>query len=265
MNSGGVKYFGSYVLWIRPMVPEVVPSFYDVLITIDGDTLVLDEISKLINKTYHMSEEKVVIMARNSDNDRIRKKYGLRPEDISVNPGVMCINMKNWKKHRCTERLLSFMEHHDITKYKTLDEVAYSKVLKKEICAADFNEIYYPCYRDLTGRQLLFMYHFNPEHYYSIQEIEKAKGHEVILHYVNLLGHPWEKGCLCPLSGLWEQYYKRAWKRETNKVNPVKKGACRKVILVSYRNFRWLYVFIYRVWYGLVPYFNIDGRNDGIK
>ena len=54
------------------MVPEVVPSFYDVLITIDGDTLVLDEISKLINKTYHMSEEKVVIMARNSDNDRIR-------------------------------------------------------------------------------------------------------------------------------------------------------------------------------------------------
>ena len=173
--------------------------------------------------------------------------------------------MKNWKKHRCTERLLSFMEHHDITKYKTLDEVAYSKVLKKEICAADFNEIYYPCYRDLTGRQLLFMYHFNPEHYYSIQEIEKANGHEVILHYVNLLGHPWEKGCLCPLSGLWEQYYKRAWKRETNKVNPVKKGACRKVILVSYRNFRWLYVFIYRVWYGLVPYFNIDGRNDGIK
>lgn len=247
------------------MVPKIIPSFYDVLLIIDGDTLIINRISKLISKVYHMEEKKAVLMARNSDNDIIRKKYGLKTEDVSVNPGVMCINMKNWKKHKCTERLLSFMEHHDITKYKTLDEVVYSKVLKKEICAADFNEIYYPCYRELTGRQLLYMYHLKPEHYYSIQEIESAKGNEVILHYVNLLGHPWERGCLCPLSDLWEDYYKRAWKREIDKVEPVKMNICRKVILIAYNNFLWLYVIIYSVWYRLVPLFKIDGRNDGIE
>lgn len=129
-------------------------------------------------------------MARNSDNDLARKKYGLKPENISVNPGVLCINMKNWRKHNCTKRILSFMENHDITKYQTLDEVVYSKVLKNEICAAAFHEIYYPCFRELTGRQLLYMFHLREENYYSIQEIENAKENEIILHFVNLLGHP---------------------------------------------------------------------------
>lgn len=49
----------------------------------------------------------MVYMARNSDNDLARKKYGLKPENISVNPGVLCVNMKNWRKHNCTKRILS--------------------------------------------------------------------------------------------------------------------------------------------------------------
>ena len=57
---------------------------------------------------------------------------------------------------------------------------------------ARFNEIYYLCYKELSAKQSLFMYDSNEKHYHS-EEIESAKGNELILDYVNLLGLPWER------------------------------------------------------------------------
>lgn len=211
-----------------------------------------------------MPSDKAVIMARNSENDMARIKYGIKAESVTVNPGVMCINCKNWKTSECTARFVEFFKNNDLSKYSTLDEIAYAKVLENKICVAGFNEIYYPCYRELSAKQLLFMYHLNEEHYYSQEEIEGAKGNEIILHYVNLLGHPWEKGGeKTPMGDLWRKYYKQTpWYKGFEEWDePVKKNVGRKVVLCSYRLSKWLYAIINRL-YGQIA---IKRTNDGIK
>ncbi|MGN0366683.1 MAG: glycosyltransferase family 8 protein [Suilimivivens sp.] len=188
------QYHGGYEIYLRPLSPEIIQGDYDVIIFLDCDTLINGSLDGLIKRTAQLPPDKAVIMARNSENDRIRIQHGMKAESVTVNPGVIYINCGNWKASECTARFIDFFKNNDLSKYSTLDEIAYAKVLENKICVAGFNEIYYPCYRELSAKQLLFMYDLNEKHYHSKEEIESAKGNELILHYVNLLGHPWERG-----------------------------------------------------------------------
>lgn len=258
-------YFGSYNIYVRPMVTEIIDKKYDVAVYMDCDTIINRSLNMLIKKTFNLPDNKVVIMARNSDNGRVKKLNGMDENDIAVNPGVMFINCLNWRNKNCTEKILNYFKTHDISQYKTLDEPVYGNVLKGHIEAAEFHEIYYPCFGDFSGKQLLFMFGLDEKNYYSVEEIEQAKGNEVVLHYVNILGHPWESNCKAPLSDIWTDYYELTpWGGgQMNLLQlPAKNNFTRKFALFSYGISKWLFVIIMRLYLSLSIRHN--KRNDGI-
>lgn len=114
------------------------------------------------------------------------------------NTGALFINVNNWKKNNCTEKIVNYIKE---MKYKPLmcDQDIFAIALQNDF------KVLNPKYNFLAGydyygvHNSFKMYSLDSKPFYKEKEIEEAKDKVVFYHYLGgVFGRPWQKGNYCP-------------------------------------------------------------------
>lgn len=219
MQELGVpKYRGSYTTHFRKFFHLFMGEDVKRFIYIDSDTIVPGSLKPLLEIDMGESCGAVVL-------DALGNKYklllGFRPDETYFNAGVTLIDVDNWKKNNCTERLI---EH--ITKeraaYCNPDQDLFNILLRGKTMVIPCQYNFMPVHRAYSDRAYAKNYGF--DNYYSQEDIENARLHPAIIHSYRFLGEfPWHKGNLHPDTPLFDEYLRRSpWADYIKKPSGVK-------------------------------------------
>lgn len=202
MQELGVpKYRGSYTTHFRKFFHLFMGEDAKRFLYIDSDTIVPGSLKPLLELDMGEACGAVVL-------DALGNKYklllGFRPDETYFNAGVTLIDVDNWKKNHCTERLI---EH--ITKeraaYCNPDQDLFNILLRGKTMVIPCRYNFMPVHRAYSDKAYAKNYGF--DNYYTKDEIDYARLHPAIIHAYRFLGEfPWHKGSLHPDVPLFDEY-----------------------------------------------------------
>lgn len=214
MQELGVpKYRGSYTTHFRKFFHLFMGEDVKRFLYIDSDTIVPGSLKPLLELDMGESCGAVVL-------DALGNKYklllGFKPDETYFNAGVTLIDVDNWKKNNCTERLI---EH--ITKeraaYCNPDQDLFNILLRGKTMVIPCQYNFMPVHRAYSDKAYAKNYGF--ENYYTKEDINYARLHPAIIHSYRFLGEfPWHEGNLHPDTPLFDEYLRRSpWADYTKK------------------------------------------------
>lgn len=206
MQELGVpKYRGSYTTHFRKFFHLFMGEEVKRFLYIDSDTIVPGSLKPLLELDMGDACGAVVM-------DSLANKYklllGFEPDEPYFNAGVTLIDIDNWKKSRCTERLI---EH--ITKkraaYCNPDQDLFNILLRGKTMVIPCQYNFTPVHRAYSDKAYAKNYGFN--NYYTREDIVYARQHPAIIHAYRFLGEfPWHKGNLHPDTPLFDEYLRKS-------------------------------------------------------
>ena len=202
----GVCPYTSYAAYARIFIPDVLEDVERVLY-LDCDTLVdgsLDELfaTDLHDKPFGLGFDCVL---------HHYKRYVRQPSELPYyNSGVMLMDLKAWRSHRCTERILAELEHPSGPN-PLGDQDIIVRVFPQETQPIDpkwnfLSQFFMLSYEGLCrivggGESLLF----SPEAY------REARRHPIIYHFSGqTLGRPWFTSSRHPMRCLYQSIARTA-------------------------------------------------------
>lgn len=200
---------GSYSTYIRLMLNTLLPDMDDVIIMIDGDTIIDGSISELGEIDLNGNP---CAMALEAMPYSYHKYSGLGDGEL-INGGVLVIDLKKWREAYVEQKVLSFLievrEKNMLT-----DEDVISEILKGKIVRIQ------PRYNYLTQYYLYsnpFYYHYfgwdklyQQKAFYSLKELKEAGEKAVIYHCIDTFtNRPWHKNNFHPYAKMFDKYLKQ--------------------------------------------------------
>lgn len=202
MQSLGIpKYRDSYTTNMKMFAPRYMSEDIDRLLYLDSDTIICGSLSELI--TIDM-ESKPVAMILDSLSTKHKVLIGFNKEDEYFNGGVMLFDIRQWKKTKCTERIV---EHSKNVRahYMSPDQDLINIVLHDEIKRLNAEYNLQPIHSAYQYMQ--YYKYFGYRNYYSSEEMSTALQNIKILHTFRYLGEfPWHKGTLHPHTPYFDRY-----------------------------------------------------------
>lgn len=121
------------------------------------------------------------------------------------NTGTLFVDIKKWKEHRCTSKIIEGMK--DNKSFIMADQDYYSYFLQDDI------EILNPSYNYFVGYDYYgidnsyAIYKLEDKKFYSKNELKKAKDNVIFYHCLDgVFGRPWAKGNFSPIKKEYEFY-----------------------------------------------------------
>lgn len=179
-------------IYYRFLIPSLFPQC-DKALYLDCDIIVNGQLTSLWNTSL---EGQACACVEDQTSDDIRHSHRTGVAGSYFNSGMMLINLKYWREHNIAEKCIEFInEHPERCLYPdqdALNHVLANKVIWLPYC---YN-FQYLMYGDKYGLMLSRD---------KWSEIDKNKGHEVIVHYSFFI-KPWHKDCSHPLRDLFFKY-----------------------------------------------------------
>lgn len=183
----------AYATYFRYYLPDIINA--DKVIYLDGDIIVRHDIEELWNFDIDDFACAAVEDQRCSDVTMYNRFY---LETAYFNAGVLLINLKYWRCHNISEKLIKYtIKNKDLCFYQ--DQDALNVVLSGQVLYLPYNfnfqELWY-----LDEKS-------NPAHFSKWSEIRKFKDSPFIIHYC-VSEKPWFYECKHPLRNEWIKYAK---------------------------------------------------------
>jgi len=203
-DSGAILWHGSRTTYYRLFIERVIHGDLEKILYIDSDTIIAGSLEELEQTEFEENKALAMILWP------MYKKYntfiGLKEEDLYCNAGVILFDMINWKRLKCSERIMNsinkgyvnFRQHDQDLLCHTLNE-------NIKILPPKYNVL--SIWSDLGIRNLYHYSDANESNFYSKEEVVKAMNNPVILHAME--GHsrvPWVEGNRNPFREEWHMY-----------------------------------------------------------
>lgn len=200
---GMPSYRGAYSANLRLFLPLLLDDteMNGRILYLDADTIVVKSLEELLGIDM---EDYALAMALDALGAKHKEAIGLQADDFYYNSGVILFEMKNWRKYKCTERIIEYLKMGH-THYTAPDQDLLNIICKKEIMCIS------PCY-NLQPVHLIFRikdYYkcYEKRAYYNIRQLEEAIDDTVIFHCFRFLGEfPWHYNNLHPCNSLFDKY-----------------------------------------------------------
>ena len=205
IKLGIPKYRGSYATNYRLFFEDFILEDTDRLIYLDCDTLIVNDLNKMVN--YDLGECCVGVV-QDAVVDEYRKLIGFNLGQKYFNAGVLLIDVKKWRRNGCTELILSHLKN-ERAKYCNPDQDILNIVLhdKAYFLGAQYN--FQPIHNLLKDKSYKKIYN-NPA-YYSVEEIRSAREEKTIIHAYRFLGaFPWHTNAIHPDTEIFDKYMKKS-------------------------------------------------------
>ena len=183
------------------------PKDIDKVLWLDGDTLILDRITELLN----MDIEEYGCASVIDSMDTFKKTHGFSRKDKYFNTGVLLINLKYWRDNQIYTKILQEI---CFRKGKSIDvDQSYINCILKgkiKVLPPEYNLMHrffivkngYKTYLSFAG--------YKEKESYSEQAFLRAISHPVIYHFTGENdSRPWNEGCSFPGSYQWLEYLEK--------------------------------------------------------
>ena len=196
----------SSIVLARLLLDKLLPSDLDKILYLDGDTLVLDDLSDLWNMDLL---EKSIGMGPESTVSAERREFLKMGNQLYCNAGVLLIDLQRWRERRLGKKVLEFYQQHNGNLFAN-DQDAINVALRDEIYVLSPRYNFFNIY---------FSYPYNvlkrlskPATFISKEELDVAISHPAIVHYLGE-ERPWRKGNTHKLGKEYLHYlHKTPWK-----------------------------------------------------
>lgn len=214
---------GSYSTYIRLMLNSLLPGCEDIIIMIDGDTIVNGKVDELINIDL---QGKLCAMAL----EAMPYKYHIHSDlgmNKLINGGLLVIDLKKWKEEEAENKILHFLSQVR-EKNMLTDEDVLSAVFKDKITTIPPRFNYLVQYYLYSSK---FYYKFfgwdrlnDNGVFYSLDELQKARDNAIIYHCIDTFtNRPWQKNNIHPYSKMFDKYLAHTpwkdYKKQTRKMS----------------------------------------------
>jgi len=205
MYDGGAEELrGNMVAYFRLFVDELFGNSISRILYLDSDTIVVGSLSDIESFTFET--DKACAMVKDPAYIGYNKMIGLDESDLYYNSGVLLIDLDNWRKLKCNDKIMQAIKEGNIN-YKFHDQDMLNVILNKNIQTLDFR---YNILSNITyfGSEVYRAIKELDDHsFYSSNEIKDAIDNPVILHVMrDLTGAPWQKGNYNPYNDVWRKY-----------------------------------------------------------
>ena len=209
LESKGVsKYKNTYTPYFKLFLGDMLPDEVQSVLYIDADTIVLGNLMEYQELAEQFSENISVIGVKDVAARIAKENYGYSGQQY-INTGVLYFRLKQYREHNCEKKIIRYMERNHKS-FRFADQDLLNLSISEEIGVVDLKFNFLAFVYELSAKEIYKMYHLKPWQYYSQQEIDKAKRDIRIVHYVDLIGHPWEQNTKCPLCNVWMGYHKKS-------------------------------------------------------
>lgn len=204
--QGVTLWGGSLSTYARLFLARLIKK--DKVLYIDGDTVVVDDLSSLFTldiSKYYMA------CVQDTAGPKYREEVGIDYHNKYINAGVALLNLKKWREENLEKKFLSFI-HEFNGSVPCCDQGVFNGVCKGKIL------ILPPKYNVmtpiLTFSALESKRLFEIPEYYSQNEIDDAKNSPIIIHYTGgLYVRPWFKNSDHPKKDIYIKYLNESpWK-----------------------------------------------------
>lgn len=195
------EYRGSYATNFRLFFHKYMAEDAEKFFYLDCDTIICNDLRDIYDRDMG---ENCAYVVQDALTNKYKQLLGFRPEEPYFNAGVMLVNARNWKKRKCTERMLEHLRT-ERSAYCNPDQDLLNIVLKDsvEFVGPEYN--FQPIHRMLTYSQYIKLYE-NPS-YYTEKQIQEAKEKPMILHTYRFLGEfPWHAENRHPDTEIFDRY-----------------------------------------------------------
>ncbi|MCR5421152.1 MAG: glycosyltransferase family 8 protein [Lachnospiraceae bacterium] len=215
--------------YFKLFADRLIPELDERIIYIDCDTVVEGNITGLLDidmkgKPIGMVQDSLVTSAKTA--------VGINDNERYYNSGVILIDLKEWKEHKCSKRIYEHIR--DIRTYGTVDQDVLNVELHNEIVTLPVGYNLQPIHLDYHYGQYSKVYK-HKEPYYSGKEIEEAVKAPGILHFLRYVGEsPWHADNVHPCTPYFDKYMAISpWKDYVKK--PSGKGGIFKIEKLMYK------------------------------
>ena len=241
MEQLGVPmYRGSYATHYRKFFQLFLPDDVERLLYIDSDSVVLGDLSDLINLDF---QGKCVAVVEDAFGGRYKKLLGFKTDEIYFNAGVTFIDTVAWKERDYSNKLVDYIKNVR-AKFVNPDQDLFNMVLKNDTVLLPLEYNFMPAHRAYSDK--VFFRCYPREGYYTEAEIEHARQNPKIIHAYRFLGDfPWHKGNYHPDNEVFDYYLRKSeWADYIKK--PSNKGIIFKIEKMMYKCMpKGLFLFIF--------------------
>lgn len=206
---------GTYTTYFKLIALDNLSEQYDRILQLDGDTIIEGSLKPLITEDI----ENCVCAATYDCTMNGYKKFINIPEtDEYYNCGVLLVNLKEWKKQDCTNKIINHLTY-ERNGYYTVDQDIINVLFRKQIKYLDIKYNYNSGFFLYGIKGSLKLYNLKPEYYNTVEEIEEASKNIVLYHCMGAMsGRPWEKNSIHPQNALFDKYwFNSPWKDDEKK------------------------------------------------
>lgn len=201
IELGIPKYRGSYAANYRLFFEDFILEDTDRLIYLDCDTLIVNDLNKMVN--YDLGECCVGVV-QDAVVDEYRKLIGFNLEQKYFNTGVLLIDVKNWRRNGCTELILSHLKNKRAN-YCNPDQDILNIVLHDKAFFLGPQYNFQPMHSIIKDDKYLRVYKNSV--YYCQDEISAARKEKTIIHAYRFLGaFPWHINAIHPDTYEFDKY-----------------------------------------------------------
>lgn len=192
----------SYVTYARLFMADLLPVEIEKFIYLDCDTLVLDDLTCLLNTDMGNCVEACV---KDVLSYEYKEFMGFEKGDY-FNSGVAVINASLWRKENLTRKVFKYCDLHQSDLFP--DQDATNVLLKNRIYSLDPKYcVFFPEYGWRADEQLRG-YGGDEASFYGASQLEQAGRNPCIIHYTDsVIGRPWQSNNINPYSIYWMKYY----------------------------------------------------------
>ena len=200
----GAGSYVSFSAYSRLFIPDLVGNEFERVVYLDGDTLVVSSLRPLCELDL---AGKPFAIGYDCLCNKYKKLIGIQPNAPYFNSGVLVMDVAEWRRRRCTERIFEYMEsvRHD---FMFGDQDYFSLVL------ADDAAILPPEYNFLTHFQMfksrkaaLHATGIPASAWYGEEQYAAAQRQPAIHHFLgHTLGRPWYRESLNPLRETYRRF-----------------------------------------------------------
>ena len=203
IKSIGAESYVSFSAYSRLFIPCLLENDADRAIYIDGDTIIAGDLQPLTELDL---QGKPFAIGYDCLHNSYKKLIDVPPSAPYFNSGVLVMDLREWRKRQCTERIFDYMRNvrHDLM---FGDQDYFSLVLARDAA------ILPPQYNFLTHFQMfktrndvLRATGIPESAWYTDEQYAAARENPVIHHFLgHTLGRPWYRESLNPLRPLYRQ------------------------------------------------------------
>lgn len=256
-SSGIPKWKGRYTPYYKLIAFGEVDFQTDELLVLDSDTIVDKSLSDLQKVNLNDSLSLAVYDCLLND---YKFNIGISKFDKYYNTGVLYFNVKKWKNHNYTNRVLEHL-FNIRSSYVIADQDIINVLFRKEIGALDLRYNFNPAFYIYGVRNTLSIYNLREEYYYNVKQIEFAINNVTIYHCMGAMsGRPWEQNNTHPQNELFDSYQKISPWRNVEKI----KSAKSVLYIVQEKLFKYLPKPIYSLIHRIVLKVDLHYKNKSL-